>query len=409
MSLKTKINLFARQEIYDHKGSVCAYELLYRNSNANYSNLHPDDFESGDKATEFVLAHLFAELDINTVIGAHTAFINFTRNHILQKVPALLPKNRIFIELLENIVVDSELMENIDKMHKEGYRFALDDFRYSEETKPLLDYAEIVKIDVLGLSEKQIQDQLLLLADYKGKLLAEKIETRAQLTICKKLGFHYFQGYFLNYPDPVQGEPLSENKALLLKIFSELYDPDISIQRIEEMVLQIPKLSYRILRLSNSAAMYTGRKIDSIMDAIRQLGIIQIRNWISVLLISALDDIAVDLIERTLIRAKMCQSLARISGMAKPHQAYTVGMLSTIDAILNEKMSELLSKIQLSEELNQALLNREGPLGSLLNLTEAYERANFEKLDMDQFSSEDYTRSYLEGIQYADEVMITMR
>ena len=65
------------------------------------------------------------------------------------------------------------------------------------------------------------------------------------------------------------------------------------------------------MRLANSASLYTGKKIDSLIDAITQLGLLQIRNWVSLLLLASLDDVAPDLLERTLIRAKMCETLAK--------------------------------------------------------------------------------------------------
>lgn len=397
--------LFARQEIYNLQGSVCAYELLYRSGDINLADFNSADEVEGDKATSLVLSHLFTQLDIDNVIGRHTAFINFTRNHILKKIPNLLPKERVVIELLENIVVDDLLLDTLRHLRKIGYKFALDDFVYKEDFEALIKFADIIKIDVLGFNEQQLQAQLKPLAGFKGTLLAEKIETHEQFELCKKLGFHLFQGYFLHHPKIVEGKALTENKTYLLRLFSELYDPQIKIERIEEIVLLIPKLSYRILRLANSVSLYLGKKIESLMDAIQQLGLVQIRNWVSLLLLSTLDDVSHDLLERTFIRAKMCQNLASRSKLALPHQAYTVGMLSTIDAILNEPMASLLSKIQLSEELNVALLIRDGNLGLLLKMTELYELGQFDQLNFQKLSNQDYSQAYLEGIAYANEVM----
>lgn len=397
--------LFARQEIYDNTGAVCAYELLYRDSNTHFANIDASDERAGDNATSFVLSHLFTLLDLNTIIGIYPAYINFTRNHLLRMVPALLPKERVIIELLEHISIDELLLKNIRSLSRQGYKLALDDFVFREELIPLVDLAYVIKIEVLGLNEQEIRQQLEPLVGFKGKLLAEKIEDRKQLILCKELGFDLFQGFYLNYPNLVQGQKLSESKTYLLKVFSELYNPEIKIERVEEIILQIPKLSYRILRLANSAALFKGKKIHYLIDAIKQLGLLQIRNWISILLVSSLDDVANDLIERTLIRAKMCQTLASLSGIANPQKAYTVGIFSTLDAILNEPLASLLSKVQLSDELNAALLTRSGELGYLLNMAQAYEQANFNKLDFSKFTVQDFSQAYLEGIEYANSVM----
>lgn len=401
---QTLATLIARQEIYDSALNICGYELLYRDGGSGASHVESNDELAGERATSFVLSHLFSNLDMNTILDGKPAFINFTYSHILQKMPTLLPKNQIYIEMGDGLI-DEKLIQTMTYLSRRGYKFVLDDFIYRPELEPLIALADIIKIDVLHQNSQQIKKQLASLTTFKGKLLAERIETREQFGLCQALGFNMFQGFFLNYPSIIQGHTLSENKIYLLKLLAELHDPDVKIERVEEIILQIPKLSYRILRLANSASMYAGRKIASLLEAIQQLGLIQIRNWISLLLISSLDDVAPDLLERTLIRARMCQLLAKKSNMTNYHQAYTVGMLSTLDAILNEPMPSLLGKIHLHEDLNAALLYHTGTLGLLLANSIDYERGYFTKLLYTNFTDQDYSDAYLQGIEYANEVM----
>lgn len=403
--------IFARQAIYDTQGSVCAYELLYRAGDLNRSNIDATDEKAGDQATAQVLSHLFRHLDLNLILGHHPAFINFTRNHLLQKLPTSLPKHRIVIELLENILVDELLLENIKTLSKEGYQIALDDFIFREELIPIIHLADIIKIEVLGLAKQEINKQLTLIREsgFKGKLLAEKIENREQLIICRDLGFDFFQGFFLNHPNLMHNQTLSEDKILLLQLFAELYNSDTQITRIEEMILQIPKLGDRILKLSNSASMYQGKMIASLRDAIQRLGLSEIRNWMSLVLIAELDDVKDDLLERTLIRAKMCQILAAYFDEKDSHQAFTAGLFSTLDAVLNKPMPFLLTQLQLDDKINAALLTRRGTLGYLLDMTQAYEQAYFNKLEYSKFSAEDYTDAYLQGISYAKNIIDLIR
>ncbi|KTD24273.1 MULTISPECIES: EAL and HDOD domain-containing protein [Legionella] len=399
--------LIARQAIYDAQGAVCAYELLYRTGELCCSNIDISDEKAGDDATASVLSHLFTHSPINTIIGSHTAYINFTRNHLLQQIPAKLPKERIVIELLENIFVDAHLLKTIALLAEQGYKFALDDFVFRDELIPLVHIAETIKIDVLGLSKQDIKKQLRSLKEigFKGKLLAEKIENRDQLILCQNLGFDLFQGFFLNYPNLVKHEPLSESELFLLELFAELYNPGIEIHNIEEILLKVPQLNDRILKLANSISMPQGKKIHSLTNAIQQLGFVEIRNWVSFILVSALNHVAYDLLERTLIRAKMCQCIAIRSNLANPDDAYAVGMFSTLDAILNEPMSFLLHKIPLSDEVSAALLRRGGTLGYLLDMVQAYEQGNFSKLEHSKFSSEEYSSAYLEAITYSNKLL----
>lgn len=382
-----------------------AYELLYREDDALTANVDNRNPLSGDAATSSLITQLFSNLDINKIIGKKRAFINFTHNHLMEQIPLLLPKSRIVVEVLETVEVTKPIITHLTHLSGLGYEIALDDFIFREELVPLIELANIIKIDVLGLTVQQIIEQLAPLKGFKGKLLAEKIENVTQFNHCIDLGFEYFQGFFLNRPDPFKGQVITENKIHLLKLLSELNNQDVPLERVEEIIRQIPKLSYRILRLSNSASMYVGKKIESLMDAINQLGLVQIRNWICLLLLASLDDVSPDLLERTLIRAKMCEALTQKIGSGNPLQAYTVGILSTLDGILNEPMSSLLSKIQLSEILNEALLHQKGELGHILKWVIDYEEARFDELDKAPVAHHDLTQSYLQGLAYASEVM----
>ena len=393
--------LLARQGIYDAKGEVHAYELLYRNGDALTANVNELNPFSGDTATSSVITQLFANLDMNLILGNKPAYINFTHNHLIEQLPKLLPNNRIVIEVLEHVAIDKPLISSLMELHELGYKIALDDFIFSKEAAPLIELADVIKIDVLNFNKKEIEQQLKPLKGFNGKFLAEKIEDKQQFTNCIELGFNYFQGFFLNRPDAQKGKAITENKTSLLRLLAELNDEQVTVERVEDIILQIPKLSYRILRLANSASMYKGKKVESLLDAINQLGLLQIRNWVSLLMLASLDDLSKDLMERTLIRAKMCESLAKASGYSNPHLAYTVGVLSTLDGILNETMSSLLSKIQLSDTLNQALLHHQGELGVLLKFTKDYEEANFNQLDKVHIDTDAFTKAYLEGIEYA--------
>lgn len=159
--------LLARQGIYDRNSAIFAYELLYRNSEAQNSHIDNLNPSSGEIATSSVLLQLFANLDVNTIIGNKRAFINFTHSHLVQRIPMLLPKNRIVIEVLETVAIDQPLLLSLIELKKQGYQIALDDFVFRNELAPLVDMADIIKIDVLHLNQQQIAEQLLPLKSFR--------------------------------------------------------------------------------------------------------------------------------------------------------------------------------------------------------------------------------------------------
>lgn len=395
--------LLARQGIYDKSNTIFAYELLYRNKNDDqYANVDNSNERAGVRATSSVISQLFTNLDIDTVIGNKLAFINFNYSDIVEQTPRLLPKDRIVIEVLENITIDQTLIGSLVDLHNDGYKIALDDFIYRDELNPLIEIADIIKLDVLNLTEQEIIERIAPLQGYKGKLLAEKIDTKKLLNSCRELGFEYFQGFFLNKPDNVQVQAITENRSQILRVIAELNREDISVEHLEKLILHVPKLSYRILRISNSVHYYSGKANTSLTDAIYRLGLRRIRNWTNVLLLASSADEFPDLLERTLLRAKMCELLARNIEYPNPYEAYTVGIFSMLDIMLNEPMPILLSQIQLANNMSQALLNHSGELGQLLKYTIDYEQANFSELENSPFSKGELTSFYIQGIDYTN-------
>lgn len=74
--------LLARQPIFNRNMQVVAYELLWRDSETNSVSAF-----DGDKASSQVLLHTFTELSIQSVVGNHQAYINFTRTLLLAPPP----------------------------------------------------------------------------------------------------------------------------------------------------------------------------------------------------------------------------------------------------------------------------------------------------------------------------------
>jgi EAL and modified HD-GYP domain-containing signal transduction protein len=189
-----------RQPIFDRHLDVVAYELLFRSGCTNWA-----DIADGEYATSQVIHNVFMEIGLESLVGSKRAFINLTRDFILHHDTAMFPTDRVVLEILEDIVVDAELIAAVRALSHQGYTIALDDFVFHEHLRPLVEVADIIKVDVLALDRPALWQNVASLAQYDVELLAEKVETRDDLACCWELGFDYFQGYFLCEPDIVTG------------------------------------------------------------------------------------------------------------------------------------------------------------------------------------------------------------
>ena len=104
--------------------------------------------------------------------------------------------SRCVIEVLENVEVTDALLESLKRAKQKGHLIALDDFEYCERGQPLVDLADIIKLDVLALTDSELVDAVERLSASGVTLLAEKIETNEMLRHCLDFGFEMFQGNF---------------------------------------------------------------------------------------------------------------------------------------------------------------------------------------------------------------------
>ena len=198
MLTRTADIFFSRQPILDRKRNVVAYELLYRRGNAGEARVTDDAL-----ATARVIHIAFERLGIATVLGRCRGFINVDAEMLLSSRIESLPREQVVLELLETIRVDDRVVQRCGELKRRGFRLALDDFCRDEDGwTPLLELADIVKVDILQLDDAHLADLVRVLRLYPVRLLAEKVDTPARARRCEALGFDLFQGFLFGRPVP---------------------------------------------------------------------------------------------------------------------------------------------------------------------------------------------------------------
>jgi len=388
-----------RQPIYSRRLELFAYELLYRGADVDYA-----DFTEGDRATSQVLLNTFTEFGIERVVGGHLAFVNLTRGFIIGEYPLPVPRTQVVLEVLEDVEPDEEVLAGLKDLRRRGFRVALDDFAYRPEFEPMLKLADIVKLDVLGLEDDEVEERYRLLKPFGAKMLAEKIETREQFEVCKELGFDLFQGYFLAKPNVVHGTSVSPSRINLLRLLSEIQSPSCDFDRVQEIVSQDVSLSYKLLRQINSALYGMPRRIESIKETVCYLGVDQVKNIASLALLSDLRDTPHELIMTAMLRAKMCELLGLASGHRNAQPFFTVGLFSILDAMMCTTMANVLQRLPLAKELEEALLSQHGDYGEALSATLAYERGDWDGVGCFALPRSKVKRAFLDAVAWVDQV-----
>lgn len=224
-------SLIGRQPILDRNGRVRAYELLFRGEMATAGG----DFD-GNYATASVIANALTEFDFEDVVGPHQAFINFTEELLQNDLALLLPKERVVLEILENVNVTKQLVKAAAALADKGYHIALDDFIFDPKWEPLIVLAGTVKLDVMALSRAELEEHVSTLRRYDVRLLAEKVETAEEHAWLMDLGFDLFQGYYYAKPNTVSRTRIPQNHLAVVRLLAALNQKSSTIDDIEKLV-----------------------------------------------------------------------------------------------------------------------------------------------------------------------------
>ena len=369
----------ARQPILNVKKHVVAYKLLFRDS---HKNCFPTDV-SPDIATAKLLINSFLYMDLDVISEGKPVLVNFPMSLLSEHLVNMVPYKNIIVEVLESVKPTNESYDVLTKLFHQGFSLALDDFIYSPSWERFLPLVKLIKIDIIETPLSSIRHLIPLFRKYKIKLLAEKVETHEEFLEAKDLGFEYYQGYFFYKPEIVVGVEIDSSHPFLMSIYSEVMKENYSYKKIENYFEHDMDLTYKLLRFVNSIFFAHTNEITSIKQAIRYLGEIQLRKFVCLIVMAKLNPQKPKvLIQNTILRAKLCEQFAKIMGLNKLSElAFLVGLFSTIDAILDRPMDEILLSLPLAKEINMALLKQEGSLAECLNFVVAYTQGDWNTIN----------------------------
>ncbi len=389
----------ARQPIVDAKLQTIGYELLYRSRDTDDSAR----ISNSNQATASVIINAMTEMGLESVVGNHLAFINVPYRLLYSPVLHGFEGRRIVLEILETTDCDEATGEAMEQLKRKGYMLALDDYPSSELAKPCVRNAHFVKFDLLAEGVEQLKPVVDQVHQMGLKIVAEKVESWEDYEVLKEAGVDYFQGHFFARPEMITRNHVRANKANLLALLVLLQNEDVSIDDVVEKITLDLALSYRLLRLVNSAAIGLRRKVESVQDAVRMLGLNTIKSMAYLSALTGIDGKPPALVQTAMVRGRFAELLARGTHLGDPFSAFLVGLFSTLDAFYDQPLAELVGDLPLSDSITSALLEQQGPYGELLEYITFYERGLWLEGDeqTDRFN-EIAPESYVQAVSWAE-------
>jgi EAL and modified HD-GYP domain-containing signal transduction protein len=381
--------LLARQPIFNRKMAVFGYQLKYQHStqSSTSSNAFSSQYTSpadADQAAARVIVNAFTSAGEFSLCDELPTFFRVSSQLLYSGNLISLPPTIIVFDVIDALEPDEQALRTLKLYRKHKFRLAIEVDpntinNDNGKVHPLLKVADFIRLDInaLGIETFRRLTSQLTANNPNAKIIASMVQTQLQLSHCQSEQSELYQGQFLSRPAIVKGRGLSYSQNASLQLVGELQSPDITPQRIAELLSQAPQLSYRLLRLINSATYELTRTIESLQEAVIYLGLSVICHWVSLMVLADASGKPKALVLSTLIRAKMSESLCQKLYPKDSSRAFLIGLMSTLDAMLDIALEQAVSQLPLSEQINKALLDKTGPLGEICAAVIAYEQGDF--------------------------------
>jgi EAL and modified HD-GYP domain-containing signal transduction protein len=368
--------LLARQPIFNRKMAVFGYQLQYQNSasSSQFTNTN-----NADQAAARVIVNAFTSAGEFALFDELPTFIRVSSRLLYSGNLLSLPPTTVIFDVIDELEPDEQALKTLKLYAKHKFRLAIQVDRSNYKAHPLIKMTDFIRLDInaLGIDTfRRIQSQLTT-SNKNARIIASMVQTQMQLSHCQSVQSELYQGQFLSRPAIIKSKGLSYSQNASLQLVGELQSPDITPQRIAELLSQAPQLSYRLLRLINSATYALPRTIESLQEAVIYLGLSVICHWVSLMVLADASNKPKALVLSTLIRAKMSESLCQKLYPKDSARAFLTGLLSTLDAMLDVTLQQAVSQLPLSDQINEALVDKTGPLGEICAAVIAYEQGDF--------------------------------
>ncbi len=396
-----------RQPIMDVKQHIIGYELLFRHSADANTAIIEDEL----KACSSVLVNTMGDMDVQWLLGDKLAFINVNEGMLMSEFIELMPPQRTTLEILRTVMAGDAVVERCRELHKLGYKIALDNPQLNPKLEPLTTFANFIKIDTLIVDKKEAIQLFQKYASPNIQMVAEKIETLEQFETYKEIGFRRFQGFYFARPETFTAKVINPSFDSVLNLLN-LVTQDSDNKEIENGFKRDAAISFKLLRYINSVGFGLSCEIQSIQHALTILGRKQLYRWLTLLMVTAGENSTPSALMKTSITRGRLTELLGESYFEKHDRdnLFIVGVFSLLDAILKMPMDQVLEKIQLPESVCEALLNREGIYGPFLQLTEACEGADNERIlalaELLQYDASKVNECHMTALAWAESLGI---
>lgn len=378
-------NFFARQPILDRNKEIFAYEFFYRDKQGK------NNIQDPRSATASVLVNLVNQFGLKSSAADAKLFINTDPAILQSDILLSLPPERFVFELPAETRITTKERELLSQFYNKGYRFAIDNASTNEvfmhNFESVMEYITYIKFDTTATDMDALPALLKPLAG--KKLVAQRVEIPEVFEAYRELGFDYFQGYFFAKIHLVQHNRIDPKHLGVIRIYNLLIS-DTPIDQIADEFKRHNELSMQFLQYVNSTGIDNSVPHRSLPELLSKVGSKRVEQWLMMIIysksakmidaqkspFSLLIEQRIDIMNE-IIKALQLPDIDKMF-----EEARLCVFLSLMETVLNVPMASLLQQIQVSDDVEEALISRSGILGRVFALTQAIENDEYASIQV---------------------------
>lgn len=375
-------NCVVRQAIKDIRtDSIVGYELMVQEDKDSLYNPSTDSVAANAMVS-------FLSENSECIFKDKKTFMTFTPTLLFRNTPKIFDKEKVVIQIEDNIIVHSLASIIISKYKEEGYRFAINDFQFTPKYFSMLEYVDYIKVDISNKMDETQRRSISNVVDmahgFQKEFIATGVNSKEVYEYAKELQVDYVEGNYISNTAMTKTSKLDFMQGNLYQLIIEITRDEPNIEMLEEIVSRDASLTYALLKMANSAYFASHRETTSVRQALVKVGINQLKQWIYLLSFedNQEENSSEELLKTSFMRANLASRLVKRlkKFVITSSDAYLLGMFSTLEYMIDAPMEEILQEIPIVEEVKTALISKEGPAGRLYELILCYERAQWSEI-----------------------------
>ncbi len=376
-----------RQPMKDAESNIVGYDIQYYGENYAFGS----STESLSNTADLVAADTvygFLTQNHEKHFSGSLNFMTFTSTLLVKKTPLLFQASELVIQIDDSVLIHPLAMHMVKQYAESGYKIAVNDFQFTPRYMAFMDHIDFIRINVQTTMSETVDHLLDIAKSMDKKCIAYAIENEALYDTVKNKPFFAFEGAYVAKKIATKAHNSEYLKSNFFRLMIAVTQETPDVDEIEEIISLDATLTYAILKVVNSVYFALRKRVTTVRQAIMTMGLSEMKQW--VYLISATngdaesaDAASQEFLRLSFTRASFCSKLVKhVKGASLSRQeAYLMGMLSTLNYLIDAPLVEILEEVPVSQEIKDALLEQKGKYGIMYALVLCYENADWTNLD----------------------------